>query len=102
MSKTKHNPPRKPKSNFIKFSKVQKNYITEVRTRQQREFNEALETIYEELGIIEKIMNAPPDTYKLKMDLTGLEVLPTRPKPPNLPDTSPGAAISKEKGGKDN
>jgi len=103
MSKTKHNAPRKPKQSFIKFSKLQRNYLTEVRTRQQREFNEALETIYEELGIIEKMMNAPPNTYKLKMDFTGLEVLIKQgPKPPNLPDTSPGAIISKGKDRKDN
>jgi len=80
MERDKHNPPQKPKSNFIKFSKIQQAYLNEVRTRQMREFNKIVGTIYEELGITEKILNAPPGTYKLRMqDLSGLDILPVKP-----------------------
>lgn len=76
MTKTKHNPPQKPKSNFIEFSRVQTNYLNEVRNRQIKEFGEALGTIYDELGIREKVLKAPPGTYKLKQGFSGLDVLP--------------------------
>lgn len=80
MSKTKHNPPQKPKPNFIKFSKVQTGFLLEIRNRQLKEFNEAVGSIYEELGITEKILKAPPGTYRLRMqDLSGLDVLPVKP-----------------------
>jgi len=76
MSKTKHNPPRKPKPDFIKFSKIQQAYLIEIRNRQLREFNEAVGSVYEELGITERILKAPPGTYKMRMqDLSGLDVL---------------------------
>ena len=76
MSKTKHNPPKKPKLNFIKFSKVQRAYINEMIARQQKELSEALGTVYEDLGIAEKILQAPPGTYILRQDFSGLDVLP--------------------------
>ncbi len=79
--KTKHNPPKKPHPEFIKFSKVQQAYLTEIRNRQLREFNEAVGSVYEELGIMEKILKSPPGTYKLRMaDLSGLDILPQIPK----------------------
>lgn len=77
MSKTKHTPPKKPKPDFIKFSKVQTGFLAEIRNRQLKEFNEAVGSVYEELGIMEKILKAPSGTYKLRMqDLSGLDVLP--------------------------
>lgn len=75
MKKTKHNPPGK-KMDFIKFSKVQQGFIAEVVNRQRREFNEALGSIYEDLGIAEKILQAPPGTFVLRKDFSGLDVLP--------------------------
>lgn len=66
----------KKEPNFIRFTKLQKNYLSEVRTRQLNELNEALGIVYEELGIAEKIAGAPPGKYKLRQDLSGLDVLP--------------------------
>lgn len=74
--KTKHNTPRKAKPSFIKFSKVQTSYLNEVRFRQQKEWNEALESVYRELGIVEKILQSLPGTYKLRQDYGGLDVAP--------------------------
>lgn len=78
MGKTKHNPPGKKSSepSFIKFAKSQTNYLREVRARQQQEFNNALEIIYEEQGILEKILQAPPGKYIIRKDFSGLDVLP--------------------------
>lgn len=61
---------------FIEFSKVQKAYIEEVLKRQRDEFNEIIDMIYDELGITEKILKAPPGTYKLRKDCSGLDILP--------------------------
>ena len=77
--KTRHNSPQKLEPNFIKFSKVQMNYLDEVRSRQFREFSEAVGSVYEELGIAEKMLQAPPGKYKLRMDFSGLDVLPVKP-----------------------
>ena len=80
MSKTKHNPPKEPKPDFIEFSKIQQAYLLEVRSRQLKEFNEAIGSVYDELGITEKILKSPPGKYKLRMqDLGGLDVLPVKP-----------------------
>lgn len=98
MSKTKHNPPGKKKPNFIEFSKLQQSYLNEVRTRQVKEFNEAIQVVYEELGIMDKIMKAPEGMYKLRVkDLSGLDVLPIR-----LQEEPPPPGILKEEGGEDN
>lgn len=76
MKKTKHNPPQKPKPNFIKFSKVQQAYLNEVRMRTVNEFNAAVDVVCVELGIFEKLKQAPPGMYKLRLsDLSGLDVL---------------------------
>lgn len=75
MKKTKHNMPKKPKSNFIKFSKVQLNYLSEVRFRQRREWNEALESVYQELNIVERILQSTMGTYVLRQDLSGLDII---------------------------
>jgi len=79
MKRTKHNPPRKPKSNFIKFSKIQMSYLSEVRFRQRREWNEALESVYQELNIIEKILQSTIGTYILRQDLSGLDIVTPKP-----------------------
>lgn len=82
MSKTKHNPPQKPKPDFIEFSKVQQAYLNEVRGRQVKEFNDAVDTVCKELGIVEKLRKAPSGMYKLRMqDLSGLDILPVKNKP---------------------
>ena len=81
MSKTNHNPPQKPKPDFIKFSKVQVGFLVEIRNKQLKEFNEAVGLVYEELGITGKILKAPPGTYKLRMqDCSGVDVLPQIPR----------------------
>lgn len=105
MKKTKHNPPRKSKPDFIKFSKVQQGYLNEIRRRQLRELNEAIESVYDELGILEKLQKAPPGTYRLRTeDFSGLDVRiikkPNKIKDP--PEGGPPAVISKDKSGKDN
>lgn len=74
MGKTKHNPPRKAKPGFIEFSKLQRIYLNEVLARQRTEFNQAVNTVYEELNLVDKILKAPPGTYIMKQDLSGLEV----------------------------
>ena len=78
MGKTKHNPPKNPKPNSIEFGKIQQAYLNEVRNRQLREFNNAVDTVCEELGIVEKLKKTPPGMmYKLRMqDLSGLDILP--------------------------
>jgi len=83
MGKTvKHNPPKNPKPNFIEFSKVQQAYLNEIRNKQMKEFNEAVGMIYEELGITEKILKAPPGTYTLRIrDCSGVDVLIAPVKP---------------------
>lgn len=81
MSKTKHNLPKNPKPDFIKFSKIQQSYLIEVRSRQLKELNEAIQSVYDELGITERILNAPPGKYKLRLqDLSGLDIIPDEKK----------------------
>lgn len=80
MSKTKHNPSKKKESNFIRFSKVQQGYLNEIRVRQVKEFNEALQIVYEELGIVEEMERAKNKIYKLKLDdLSGIDIFPADP-----------------------
>lgn len=79
MSKDKHNPPKKPKPDFIEFSKIQQDYLNEVRSRQFKEFQEVINTVYEDLGIMGKVLNAPPGTYILRKDCSGVDVLPIKP-----------------------
>ena len=74
--KIKHNPPKKPKPSFIKFSKVQQALLNEVRQRQFREFQNVIKTIYEDLGIAEKVLNDSLGTYVLRKDNSGVDVLP--------------------------
>jgi len=75
---------------FIRFGKVQVRYLNEVRTRTVNEFNVAVDAVCEELGIAEKIKQAPPGMYKLRMDdLSGLDIFPAPPKPPSGPPQDP-------------
>jgi len=78
MGKTKHNPPKKSKPNFIEFSKVQQAFLNRVQAEQVKEFNEAIYIVCEELGIVDKIKKAPPGMmYKLRMDdFSGIDILP--------------------------
>lgn len=80
MGKTKHNPPRRSKPGFIEFSNLQRSYLNEVLTRQRAEFNAAVNTVYDELGVTDKIIKAPPGTYILKQDCSGLEVHVVKPE----------------------
>lgn len=80
MSQTKNSPPRKSEPDFIEFSKVQRSYLNEVLNRQRQEFNEVIDSVYDEMGITEKILQAPPGMYKLRQDCSGLDVLPVIPK----------------------
>jgi len=81
MTKDKPNPPQKPKSDFIKFSKLQQTYLIEVRSRQVEEFNKAVNIVFEELGIVDEIRKTPSKIYKLKMDdLSGVDILPREPE----------------------
>lgn len=75
MSKTKHNSPRNKKANFIKFTDVQSSYLSEMKARHVKERDDALKAVYRELNILEEILKAP-DTYVLRADLSGLDVLP--------------------------
>jgi len=105
MSKTKHNPPKKKEQNFIPFRKPQIGYLKEMQARQLRELNDALDEIYEDLGIKEKIFNAPPGKYRLRKDLSGLDVISIKleiGKETEPPAGSPPQGTSEEKGGKDN
>jgi len=107
MKKTKHNPPKKKSidPNFIQFSKVQRGFLAEISRRNQRDWDNALELVYDELGLVEKILKAPPGTYTMSQDLSGLDVLPVKIKvkeetePEKAPESS---AILKEKDKKDN
>lgn len=65
--------------NFIRFSKLQRNYLCDVRDRQVKEVNEVMNSIYEELGITEKVSKALPGTYVLRQDCSGVDVLPIEP-----------------------
>ena len=85
MAKTKP----KTKPNFIEFSEVQTSLLTEIITRFRErearekekffeEFNRFVGMIYEELNLTEKILKAPPGTYKLKKDFSGVDILPVK------------------------
>lgn len=80
MAKDKHNPPRKPRPEFVKFSEIQQAYLNEVRIRQFKEFQEVINTVYEDLGIIGKVLNAPPGTYTLRKNCSGVDVMPIEKK----------------------
>jgi len=75
---------------FIKFSEIQAKYLNEVRARTVNEFNTAVDAVCEELGIIEKLKQAPAGMYKLRLDdLSGLDIFPAPPKPPSGPPKDP-------------
>lgn len=78
--KTKYNPPKKPRSDFIRFTPVQQAYLNEVRTRQFKEFQDVIEKVYEDLGIMERVSKALPGTYTLRKDCSGVDVLPIEKK----------------------
>lgn len=66
--------------NFIRFSEIQTKYLNEVRVRTIKEFNDAVDAVCKELGIVEKLRQAPPGMYKLRIqDLSGLDVLAVKP-----------------------
>ena len=81
-------PETKPgEARFIGFTKLQQGYLSEVRNRQMNEFSEAMQLVYQELGISEKMAEAPPGKYKIRQDLSGLDVSPTVPTPPEEPES---------------
>lgn len=79
MSKKKieHNPPKKARPSFIRFTKTQQGFIRETRNRHFKEFNTVLGEVYTELGIGERILRAPPGTFVLREDYSGLDILPS-------------------------
>lgn len=75
---------------FIRFSELQRSFLSEMRTKQVKEWNEALESVYRDLGIMDKIIEAPPGTYQLRQrDLSGLDFRP-------VPQASPPPPIDEE------
>ena len=77
--KTKHNLPRKKEAGFIKFTDVQSSYLLELKARHLKERDDALVSVYKELNILKEVLMAP-DTYVLRADLSGLDVLPIEKK----------------------
>ena len=62
---------------FIRFTELQRKYVTEMRNKAQGIINEALRVVYKELGILEKIDKAPPGMYVVRMkDCSGLDIKP--------------------------
>lgn len=86
---------------FIRFTPLQSNYLGELYTRHMGERNRGLESVYKELGIVEKILEAPPGTYQLRKDLSGLDIVSV-PSPPDPPPDSPKDDEPPGKSGKDN
>jgi len=71
--------------NFIKFSKVQRDYLREVFRRTQNEFNSALESVYTEVGIMEAVIKNPQG-YILSQDFSG--IMKAKPPEPKKPEPS--------------
>jgi len=65
------------------------------------ERDRGLESVYKELGILEKVLEAPSGTYQLRGDLSGLDILPA-PLVPNISPDLPKGDESSGKSGKDN
>ena len=84
MKRTRHNPPKKKaESGFLKFSAVQCGYLNEIRRRQLNELNQAIESVYEEMGILERMKAAPDGIYILRQrDLSGVDFNPPSSHPP--------------------
>ncbi|UCD07225.1 MAG: hypothetical protein JSW41_05370 [Candidatus Aenigmatarchaeota archaeon] len=77
-------------SKFIPFGKIQKSYLREVFIRTNQEFNHAVDAVYEEMGIQERV-NKNPERFKINPDFSGVEILPVPPKeqtgrPPETPE----------------
>lgn len=73
---------------FIRFSELQRKYITDVRNRVQGELNAALDVVYKDLDILEKMRKAPPGMYQVRMhDCSGVDIFP--PPPAQDPPVDP-------------
>lgn len=75
MNETKQNPPQKARSKFIKFTSVQTSYLNEVVARHRKEWLEVVNEVYDNAGVLQKILNSPPGMYQLRQDYSGLDVL---------------------------
>lgn len=100
MKRTKHNPPEqkaKDGPRFIRFSDLQRDFLVEKRIKQAKEWNDALESVYRDLDVMEKIIETPPGTYRLRQnDLSGLDFMPPPPPPPSLTDEEKKAEALKK------
>lgn len=76
MSKKKQRVPKtKVKdADFIPLSTVQRNYLNEVLVRTNREFSQAVQSVYDDLGISAKV-NKDPEKYILRKGFAGIDVL---------------------------
>lgn len=59
---------------FISFTRIQRKLITEVMERTQKEINETLTIIYEDLGIAEKLAKGDC-SFLLRSDYSGLDIV---------------------------
>ncbi len=76
--------------NFIRFSEVQKKLLKEVWVRTTSDRNVALEAVFKDLEINEKVKQIPAEMVSLRMgdeptDILGLDILLSPPRKPDLP-----------------
>jgi hypothetical protein len=67
---------------FIEFPYSVKKLFEEMMTRHQREINDHLVQIYEEIGIKERVDNQKftGETFRLRPNFSGLDVMKPKPK----------------------
>jgi len=75
-----------PEPKFIRFGKVAKKCLNEVWVKTTNEQNDTMNMVLEELGVLEKIKQAPPGTVIVRTgdgpaDILGVDILPPPPKP---------------------
>lgn len=76
MNKTKQDSPQKVKPTFIKFTSVQTGYLSEIVARHRKEWLDAVNEVYADVGVLQKILDSPLGKYQLRQDYSGLDVLP--------------------------
>lgn len=92
----------------IRFSELQKKLLKEVWMRTLNDRNIALDAVFEDLGVVEKVKQIPPELIRLKMgdgptDIIGLDILPSprKSEPPSLPDPPPDPSKGDEPAGEE-
>lgn len=78
------------KNEFIEFPKSVKRLFAEITRKHQRELNEILRDVYEELGVLERLENQQKsgEKFSLRPNYAGLDIItPAPPKKvtPRLP-----------------